>query len=155
MAGRRTKLTPELQKTLCMVLGAGNYIETACAHVGLGLSTFYRWMERGEKANTGIYKEFWEAVQKARASAIVRNVALIQQAAQENWQAAAWWLERSQPDKWGRRVSQVEMSGPNGQPIAVQVSEEDREELKARIVKYGADAAAPREDDTDDADAVG
>jgi len=35
----------------------------------------------------------------------VEAIAIIRTAAQEgHWQAAAWLLERSDPDQWGRRV---------------------------------------------------
>lgn len=34
------------------------------------------------------------------------------------WQANAWFLERSFPDRWGRRVIQKEISGPGGKAIA-------------------------------------
>ena len=47
---RRSKLTPELQRELVDALAAGAYIETACAYVGLGTTTFYRWMQQGEQA---------------------------------------------------------------------------------------------------------
>ena len=48
MAGRRTKLTPELQKSLCELLAAGSYIESACDYVGIGVSTYHNWIVRSE-----------------------------------------------------------------------------------------------------------
>lgn len=46
--GRPSKLTPERQDEIVELLKAGNYVETACALVGVGRSTFYDWMEKAE-----------------------------------------------------------------------------------------------------------
>lgn len=120
MAGRRTKLTPEVQERIVSALRAGNYMDTAAQYAGIGESTLHRWIATGREEDAPeIYKEFREAVERARAEAEVRNVHLIQQAAQGGtWQAAAWFLERSHPGKWGRR-EKVEMSGPDGGPITL------------------------------------
>lgn len=100
---RPTKLTPELQEKICQAIRAGNYIETAAAYAGVNKSTLYDWLKRGGRAKSGKYKEFSNAVEKALAEAEVRDVFIIGKAAEENWQAAAWRLERKFPDRWGRR----------------------------------------------------
>lgn len=121
--GRPTKLTPEIQERIIQALSAGNYQDTAARFAGIDPSTFYRWMDDGAKDDADpLFKEFREAVEKARAQAEVRSVALIQNAANGGtWQAAAWWLERSHPQKWGRqqRIMQ-EISGPAGGPIQIE-----------------------------------
>ena len=109
--GRPSKLTPEIQDRIVAAIRAGNYVETAARHAGIDPATFYRWMERGAKERSGKYREFRKAVEKARADAEVRHVAIIAQAATKRWEAAAWWLERSFPDRWGRRRYEVEHSG--------------------------------------------
>ncbi len=51
------------------------------------------------------YTEFRDAVEKARAEAEARKLSVIHTAAESGiWQAAAWFLERSFPKRWGRRV---------------------------------------------------
>lgn len=92
---RKTKLTPELQNRLIEYLKAGNYIEPACAAVGISKETFYRW--------TRTKHDFNDAVLKAQSEAEMRNVVLIQNAAKDTWQAAAWYLERKHYDRWGRK----------------------------------------------------
>lgn len=120
--GRPTKLTPEIQERIVEALQAGNYQETACEYAGISAGTFYRWMAEGNEDDAPVMlREFREAVIKARARAEVRNVALIQNAANAGtWQASAWWLERSFPNRWGRhtKITQ-EVSGPEGGPIEV------------------------------------
>jgi hypothetical protein len=76
--------------------------------------------------------DFSVAVEKARAEA--REVALdsIRTAAREGqWQAAAWYLERTAPNRYAR-VERREISGPDGGAITLldlerEVSEEAAE----------------------------
>lgn len=118
---RPTKLTPETQDRIVTALRAGNYQETAARYAGIDGATFYRWMERGTEETEGIYSEFCEAVENAKAAAEVRDVALIDLAAQDgSWQAAAWKLERKFPNRWGR-VTRTEISGPDGAAVKLEV----------------------------------
>jgi len=105
MAGRPTKLTPELQRKITDAIRAGNYMETAAAYAGIHKDTLYAWLKRGarDKSPKSPYRQFSDAVEKALAEAEVRDVALIAKAAEKEWQAAAWRLERKFPDRWGRK----------------------------------------------------
>lgn len=101
---RKSKLTKELIKEAFKLVSAGNYIKDIPPILGIDDSTWFRWLNEGEKAKSGMKREFYETVKKAEKDAIARNVALIQRAAQEgNWQAAAWWLERKYFEDWGRK----------------------------------------------------
>lgn len=103
MIGRPTKLTPQMQAKIVQALTAGNTRTAAVAYANVDYQTFLNWMERGNNARSGLFFDFFEAVKKAEADAEVRNVAIIQKAAEKNWQAAAWWLERRKPDDWKNR----------------------------------------------------
>ena len=118
-------------KQLLSALQAGNFVEDACDFAGIGKSTVYKWLDRGlqetENIEAGakpnkherVYVELWDAIKSARAEAKVRNVAIIQNAAKNGtWQAAAWWLERTAPQQYGRRLS-AEISGEDGGAIKV------------------------------------
>lgn len=139
VGGRPTKLTPEVQEKICSAIRAGNYIETASAYADVAKSTLYEWLKRGQREKDRIaknprarirkeeapYVEFSNAVEKALADAEVRDVMLIGKAAEENWQAAAWRLERKFPDRWGRRDKfALEHSGKDGGPIETSHKEE-------------------------------
>lgn len=102
-------------EALKSALRSGNDIETAAHYAGVSIANVYRWLEVGkfesEKVSAGEevtpenapYLEFWEELRKARADAIVRNVAYVQTAAKNgSWQAAAWWLERTVPEQYSR-----------------------------------------------------
>lgn len=144
--GRMTKLTEDVQGKIIEALKHGNYQDAAAAYAGISEATFHNWMARGreearriadgEKANPKeeIFLAFLEAVERARSEAEVRNVMYIQRAAQEGtWQAAAWFLERSHPRKWGRK-DRHEHVGDNGEAIRVSVSTADLEEKVKSIL---------------------
>jgi hypothetical protein len=140
-AGRPLKLTRELQDRLCQTIARGHYATTACAAVGIGESTFFRWLEWGEdhvEVRGGkrvevtarpVYREFREAVEKAKATAQMLHMEALRDAAFEtvtdpatgqtkvrskNWTASAWFLERTAPHQFARRevVHQGEGAAP-------------------------------------------
>ena len=111
---RPSKLTPEVTKRLTEAIRAGNYYEAACGYAGIGYSTFRVWMTKGEKAKSGKYREFMDAIKKAEHEAEVRMVAMWQKHMPENWQAIATFLERRHPDRWGRKRLDIEHSGEIG-----------------------------------------
>lgn len=137
--GRPSKLTPEIQEEILRVIKSGNYIETACAYVGINKTTFYDWLRKGAREKERVaqnpkarvkkdlqkYVDFSNAVDKALAQAEIRDVAIIGKAAEENWQAAAWRLERKFPDRWGRKEKySLEHTGKEGGPIETSHTEQ-------------------------------
>lgn len=120
--GRPTKLTPELQADLIEALEHGMHQESACNRVGIAKATFYKWMERGRNEPESIYGDLVDAVEKARARPEAEALSAIHAAWRDGtWQAAAWFLERSHPQKYGR-INRTEISGPEGEPIKVETN---------------------------------
>ena len=121
MAGRPTKLTKELTEEVAKYLRAGNYIETTAALVGINRDSIYEWLKRGAaeqerlkknprarlRKREEIFVEFSDTVKKAQAQSEAMLVGLVGKAAEKNWTAAAWRLERKYPDKWGRTERNV------------------------------------------------
>jgi len=103
-AGRRSKLTREVQEKITRVIRAGNYAYIAAEYAGISQTTFYRWLEQGAEQKRGRYREFREAVKAAEREAEIHAVATIQQHMGKNWQAAMTFLERKFPQRWGRRL---------------------------------------------------
>lgn len=126
--GPRAKLNEEITSRMVSALGSGSYREQAARYAGIGMTTMYRYLEKGEadeaEDKQSPEREFRERVLGAEADAEIRAVGLIRQAAQgrpesrrvlddgtvlttpaqpPTWQAAAWLLERKHPDRWGRR----------------------------------------------------
>lgn len=137
--GRPPALDETVKELFCQALAAGNYLHTAADYVGLHRSTLSLWMKRGRKEKKGVYREFFDAVTKAMATAEAGHVANIMQAARgrrgepaqkavleegtgrelrparpavpelrPDWTASAWWLERTRPEKFARRVFRPE-----------------------------------------------
>ena len=143
---RPTKLTAEVQQRIVEALRAGNYQDSSAAYAGIHEATFHNWMSRGREEERRIadgekpnpkeeaFREFFAAVEKARSESEVRNVMYIQRAAQDGtWQAAAWFLERSFPRKWGRK-DRHEHVGDNGDAIKVTVSTTELEDKVKTIL---------------------
>lgn len=92
---RKSKYTPELVKQITDTLAAGATIRDTCAYVGIDQKTYELW---GKK-----YSDFSDATRKAIAQARVACAAVIRRAAiGGNVQAAQWYLERTDPENWGR-----------------------------------------------------
>lgn len=123
--GSPTKCTPEITQQICQVLRAGNYICAACDYVGISERTYYNWITRGREEldrieassnakprdSERVFVSFLHATTRAKASAEVESVARIRKAAEEDWRADAWYLERSHSDRWGRTKVELEHSG--------------------------------------------
>lgn len=119
--GRREPLlTQALQDEIVLHLASGAFYDEVAKAVGIGKSTFYNWLNRGrtaaDKAATGrmlepnevTYMGFAQAVEKARATSTVHAHATIRSAMTRNWQAAAWYLERTNPARYGRWMRTAE-----------------------------------------------
>jgi hypothetical protein len=148
--GRTSKLTPEVLEAIVTSIRLGNYQDHASAASGIGVATFYSWLERGKKERDRLetmkdaearpdetpFVEFLEAVEKAKAEAVQRNIGIIQKAASiGSWQAAAWWLERTQTGLYGRK-QQVAVQGVEGGPaLAISVDTKDLEDKVARVLQ--------------------
>ena len=90
--------TPEIVKELIGHIEANSHVATACRAVGLKRTTFYRWLKDKSKSDIS-----YTIVQKAKAKALLRNVVTIQKASEKSWTAAAWLLERRDPENWAKQ----------------------------------------------------
>jgi hypothetical protein len=81
-------------------------------------SAVYMWRHRpaGFLAAEWPYVVFAHQVRRASAAAEIRAVHNIQQAGKTQWQAQAWWLERTRPADYGRR-DRLGLEGTTGEPI--------------------------------------
>ena len=96
---RPSKLTPETQTTICNAVEAGTPLKYAAVYAGVGESTIYSWMSKANGPKPAAhFVEFKEAVQRAQARSVTRLVAIIMRAADSDWRAASWLLERRAPE---------------------------------------------------------
>lgn len=99
---RPSKFTPEVALSILNFVRSGNSQDAASQASGINPATYYNWQKKAS-AGDKRYVKFFEDVKQAKAEAEVRNVMIISDAAEKSWQAAAWWLERRNPDVWARR----------------------------------------------------
>ena len=148
MAGRQTKLTPELIEEAYELMKEGHYARTVLQYLGIGEATWYRWLSEGEQEEEGLKREFREAIKKAETEAEIRNVKFLQEAAITDWKAAMTYLERKFPERWGRRErvdANLTHTGKDGGPIqheqTINLDKLSNEELMAleRIVQKSSE----------------
>ena len=82
-------------------VAAGLTVRDACRMAGVGRSTFYAWLA----ADKGLRSR----LRKAESSGVAEHLANIRRAAEKDWRASAWWLERRHPAKFANR-RQVKVS---------------------------------------------
>ena len=134
--GRPTKFTPERTERLLEAIRAGNYRITACQYAGIAKQTLRNWIAIAQGPDAPPeYIDFLAALEKAEADAEAYDLALIRNAARgekdetgeytvkPQWQAAAWRLERKNPERWGRRdATKIELTGADGGPVDMNVT---------------------------------
>lgn len=109
--GAPTKLTPEIGEALAKFVRTGNNIDASCALVGVGKRTVYDWLYKGVNDKKGAYHDFAQLMEKAKAEAEAVRVGRIGQAgAAGEWTADAWWLERVNPERWGRKAVELNVN---------------------------------------------
>lgn len=113
--GRKPKLTKEMTDKIVRIVKAGNFTAVACAAVGIGERTFYRWMEQGARETAGPYWQLWQRVLRARAQCEATLLNTIHKHTTKDWRAAAWLLERLFPARYSQRVANA-LSGAAREP---------------------------------------
>lgn len=100
------------------------------AMLGIGETTFYRWLADDSDPQ---HRKFRESLERAEAAFFAALRSKVMAHTDDSWQAAAWMLERLRPDEYGRRerhevVAEVEARhtvDPSGaSPEAVEKAEE-------------------------------
>lgn len=137
-----TKLTKGIQDAIVNAIQMGNYIETAAAVSGVSKNTLYEWLRTGKRAEelslrTGEpipdvdkpFAKFSDAVNRAQAQSELLAVAIITRAAQTQWQAAAWRLERQHSDRWGKKDHLDANVTNTGKISVIRIREQNREKI--------------------------
>ena len=151
MAGRPTKLTPDVQELIVDGINAGLTYGMSCARAGVNPATFYRWLEKGETAKSGAFREFCDTVSRAKADSAMRLVSQITLQAPTDWRAAAFMLERRFPDDYGKRS---EITGKDGGPVKMEAKTQHifqpTQEVWDEILRKRAEFETLRDGDTDE-----
>lgn len=129
--GRPTKLTDQAREEICAALEIGASYTLAAEYAGVVYATFNNWMIRGEAAAAARergepipaaerrFLQFFEAVRSSLANAGVSWLTVLNTAAKQEPQWAAWLLQRRFPDDYAQPRQPLEVSGPQGGPVQV------------------------------------
>jgi transposase len=122
--GRPTKATPERLEKLIEGVRSGLTFEIASKRAGISYTTFKEWRKDPRLS------AFAAEIKNAEADAEHELLQTIKAASHEKnqWQAAAWILERRYPERYGRidRLK-AELTGKDGDPIQVSRVASDEE----------------------------
>ena len=66
----------------------------AAAYAGISERALYTWLKRGAEEKGGLFVQFVQDVKKAEGQCTHSMLTVIQKAAESDWKAAAWCLER-------------------------------------------------------------
>ena len=130
--GPPIKLTPSVQKTVCDMVRAGNYLKVACAAAGISADSLSRWRKKGA-AGEEPFATFLLELQQAELDCESALVKKWHDAAPDDWRAARDLLARRFPDRWGREVDETpSLEGRVGISIVLHLGPVDaRQEIPA------------------------
>ena len=138
-AGRRSKLTPEVQEAVCEGVRRGYTYKDSAILAGINIGTLHNWRTRGEQQRRGRYREFVDALTRANAEIKQKMIDVIRETAERGEETveeeisydsagnvtsrrtkrsrsprdartAIQFLERRDPEEFGRRVLKHEGS---------------------------------------------
>lgn len=121
--GRPHKFTRDTVDRLMRAIRMGLTYELACMHAGISYDTLNDWRNNKFPRNLDddqkhMKLEFADMFTRAEGDAAARHMGTIMQAAaQGDWKASAWALERRWPHHYGK--SAVEITGKDGGPIEI------------------------------------
>ena len=132
----------------------GNYATVICDYVGISTVSLANWLRKGEELSEKdedelndeerLFVKLFFDVRKARGLSEMRAVERIRKAGEQDWKAAAWFLERTATARWGR-VDRTEITGADGGAIAIDAEVVSRK-LEAMMANQGVLDAKAIED---------
>ncbi len=128
--GRPRALDDGKRREVCAFLAAGASLKQAAEYVGCSVDTIRREQKRSEA--------FDERVRRANAAAQLAPLQAMKQAVQTHWRAAAWMLERSDPEHFGQQKQQFgskELSALRRDLINVFEEEIEFPAIRRRVVR--------------------
>lgn len=131
--GRKTKFTTKTVRTILASLRAGHPDKLACLQAGISAETYYSWWQQKP--------DFKRQCHEARAAASIPLINKIKDHFNRDWRAAAYLLERSLPDVFGKTADVVVQQTMNVQ-TGVQV--DDNRALEMVLSQAKADEAIQR-----------
>ena len=100
-----TEVLDEVLDRVIELVSLGNYYATAASAGGMGARVFFKWMEQGQLDDEDEvqtrYADFYRRIKEAEAQAELLMVSAWQAQTPTDWKAAATFLARRSPERWG------------------------------------------------------
>ncbi len=120
---RRSKYEPARVAKIIDAINLGATYELAAGYAGISPDTLTAWKDR--------YPDFSDMLREAEGRAATKWLAKIERAADIDWKAAAWKLERRHPTQYGKQ----------SEPTNVNVTINMREAAERIAAENGIDPA--------------
>ena len=125
------KFSEEVCETIYELVSKGFTYKDICAVCDISEQTFNNWINRGKKAKSGKYKEFYLNVEKAKS---LRKNNLIDKLiekteAKDDWKGYAWLLERGYGDEFARPEVKIRQEIESKVEAEVKVPFQDLERI--------------------------
>jgi hypothetical protein len=130
--GGSTFLTPDLANSIIADISSRKVFDSEIAIAnGISPKTLHTWLKRGLEENAREpYKTFAERYVKEHIEEEGRALEMVYLAAKKDWKAAAWYLEKKYPKRYGNLVP---ASGPAGAVDFNQILEENDNQKQSLI----------------------
>ena len=98
------KFSKDVCETIYELVSKGFTYKDICAVCDITEQTFNNWINRGKKAKSGKYREFYLTVEKCKAERKnnLKDELLELGRSKDDWRAIAWMLERGYGDEFAR-----------------------------------------------------
>ena len=131
-------LRPGVKEKFLSALAKGASYQIACGYAGISYQTLRRWIkyaeaiielheEQIEVHEDKVYFDFYCDLRRVESYAALKWLEKIDNAANSNWQAAAWKLERRFPDDYSLKDSRQQEENKNDD---IKRAQEDALKLK-------------------------
>lgn len=139
-----TTISRRLVDQIMLDLASGAPLDAVAGRTGASRSAVYKWKARGEElaalaeaeeidpeelsSRDRLCLELALSIEDARSSVIVSAVAAIRSAFRRDWRSAAWYMERTDPENWGRPYRQR-----TGEQVEAEEDEPPEEQKRAIV----------------------
>lgn len=141
--GRPTKLDDEVIKKIIEALREGATRKGAAEYAGITYQTFLNWLDRGQEEQKGPFFDFLTLVQAEEAELEVRLCGFWQNAASEDWRAAAEMLSRRREGWSSQQTANLNVTGENVLIVIPQAASTDAEwqqQVQEYLKGHGSDS---------------
>lgn len=119
--GRPSKFTPKIKEKVLQGIRLGLSIVKACNIAGIDYNTYRNWETKALEDKEPNYIDFFQQCERAKDEREAFHLTQIINASRDGtWQASAWFLERSMPDKYSLKT-RTEITGKDGGPVQQEI----------------------------------